>query len=141
MLKSLLFMLLIGILPISCKTTGGNKSETWASPENRAATIEFIKKTVVQLFPDVPPESRALQEFATALQDASSKQAESAEFLLRGYQGQRSVDPDNTSTEIAGYIAEHFMAMTNYVFVVEKKVKIEDLRYLGFGESKTAAKN
>lgn len=129
MLKSFLLLLFVSSLQFSCRTTGG-KSDTWNAQDNRTAAINYIKFAVVELFPDVSEGDPALQEFAVALQDETSKKLESAEYLLRKYNEQRRTNPNEINTEIAGYIAEHFLSMTNYIAIFQKEAK--ELKYIGF---------
>lgn len=139
MLKFLIaFMLSTSFLP-SCKSTsGGDSSELWSSPENRTATVNFIKKTVSELFPDVRADDPAVEKFAQALQDKETKQSESAQFLLSKYLEQRGQNPDDTNTDVATYISENFLAMTNYIAVYQKEAST--LTYIGFEAPMQTAK-
>ncbi len=130
MFKFLTILLISVSLQLSCRTTGKTNSDTWSSAENREATVAYIKKVVVEIFPKVDIADPGLQAFAEALEDSTSKQVESAQYLLQKYEEQRRVDPDNTNAEIASYVAEHFLVMTNYILIhynVEKELKVTGL--------------
>lgn len=108
----------LGLLP-ACRTVNtGSTAQAWMLDDNKAATDKFIIDTVRKYLPAaVAADSggHVLQQFAQALEDEKTGQAESSEYVLEQYYKESQTPvPEGQLTPLEVYILTMFAILTNY---------------------------
>ena len=124
---------LLGLLP-ACKTVNeSSTAQAWMLDDNKAATDKFIIATVSKYLPAAVAADtggHVLQQFAQALEDEKTGQAESSEYVLEQYYKESQTPaPEGQLTPLEMYILTMFAILTNYNQVHDKTASV--LVYIG----------
>jgi hypothetical protein len=126
------WMILCFALLFNCKSTSQQETsevKAWEMDGNREAAYDFIVATVTRHFPATKAEDPAVQLFAKALQDRRTQQTESADYVLQVFWQESREGSVGAESPIVLYIAQEFLAQTNYLAYTEKLVT--QLEFMG----------
>jgi len=112
----------------ACKTTSSATS-AWAVNGDAQAGQALIVKTVIQYLPNAAGSPAVLQQFAAALQDQTTAQTATPEYVLQVYYDKTKKADPAAGNPFDIYVIEQFLVLTNYVQITQGQSA--QLAYIG----------